>query len=85
LQELITKNGKEIIVHADPYFISDMDESVYPHYYGFVNEVGAWYILKENLDGTIRIARASFSALGRYSDNWSKRTKLSYDYWYATF
>lgn len=76
---------EERVTRLDSYQLQDIDEAVYPHYYGFVNEVGNWYILRENSSGAIRIARVPYSSLGQYATKWGQRAILAYDYWYTTF
>lgn len=65
---------------TDKYKISEVDDST-PSYYGFLDSAGAWYILKENSDGTYRYAKGSSS----FSTNWTGRAGLSYDYYHNIF
>lgn len=63
------------------YTISEIDDGAVG-YYGFINNAGAWYIMREELDGgTFRYARgeADFKA------NWASRKNLQYDYYNDTF
>lgn len=75
----------EKIVHVDQYALTDIDEAAYPHYYGFVNEKGDWYILRETSNGTVRFARSEYSPGGLYGQKWALRTQQLYDYWNSTF
>ena len=66
---------------TDSYIISEIDDS-YDSYYGFINNQGAWYIMKENPDnGTFRYARGEEN----FSGNWAARSTLNYDYYYKVF
>lgn len=65
---------------TDAYGVTEIDDSV-PSYYGFVNKDGAWYITKENNDGSYRYNKGT----GSFSSNWSNRAGLTYDYFDATF
>lgn len=65
----------------DGYTISEVDDGAVG-YYGFINNAGAWYIMREDLDsGSFRYARgeADFKA------NWASRENLQYDYYNDTF
>ena len=60
------------------YYISDMDESGDPSYYGFIQESGFWRILEINTaNSTFRYAVGS----NGYTTNWGNRTYLEYDYY----
>jgi hypothetical protein len=66
---------------TDSYIISEIDDS-YNSYYGFINNKGAWYIMKENPEnGTFRYARGEEN----FSGNWAARDTLNYDYYYKVF
>lgn len=65
---------------TDKYKISEVDDSS-PAYYGFLDSGGAWYILKENSDGTYRYIKGS----SNFSTNWTNRAALSYDYYHNIF
>lgn len=75
----------EPVVRLDQFFLTDIDEATFPHYYGFMNEVGGWYIMREASNSEFRIARAQFGAAGRYSEAWNNRTTLVYLLYFATF
>ncbi len=65
---------------TDAYGVTEIDDST-PAYYGFVNKEGAWYITKENNDGSYRYNKGT----GNFSGNWSSRASLTYDYFDVTF
>lgn len=66
---------------TDGYRITEIDENDIT-YYGFVNKLGAWYIMKENYEeGSFRYSRGDIDFPG----NWKKREKLSYDYFNNIF
>lgn len=44
---------------TDGYAISQLDADDTPSYYGYLNKNGAWYIMKENLDGSYVYVRGS--------------------------
>lgn len=67
------------------YFIHDIDESAYPHYYGFINNEGDWYIIREGSDASVRYYRKQFRSVGLYSEAWNDRTKLQYAFWETSF
>ena len=73
------------IVRLDRYQLTNIDEAAFPHYYGFINEIGHWYIMREQSNGDIRYSRAQFSSIGRYDDNWDARTTLQYTFWFTSF
>ena len=64
------------------YKINDIDDVGVPAYYGFTDKDENWYILEENsTNNTYRYARGT----GNYTNNWTGRAGLSYDYFYNTF
>ena len=65
---------------TDAYGVTQIDDST-PAYYGFVNKEGAWYITKEDTDGSYRYNKGT----GNFSGNWSTRASLTYDYFDAIF
>lgn len=77
--------GENIRTKENEYRITDSDESVTtPRYYGYIDEVGSWLILKISISGGLkayRYARASFASTGTYSLNWDARATLQYGYW----
>jgi hypothetical protein len=61
---------------TDGYKIARVDDSV-PAYYGFIRKDGAWFIMREESDGTYKYAKgaSNFSSTG-----WNNRgTSLSYN------
>ena len=77
--------NKEKTIKLDEYHLQDVDEAVLPFYYGYMNEVGDWYIIREGADGSIRYHRRSIMSVGLYSAAWGSRATLSYDYWNMSF
>ncbi len=77
--------GAESIVKENEYYLQDTDEASFPHYYGFTNETGEWYIIREESNGNIRYARASIQTIGEYASRWNDRTNLNYNYWWSSF
>ena len=79
-------NNPQLIVTQE-YHLIDVDESAWPHYYGYIDDVGNWYIIRESLDGSVRYAKTgpSFNPTSKYSTNWNNRTILNYTYWNESF
>jgi len=77
----------EPIVHIDIYQLQDSDEAVYPHYYGYQNEEGDWYIAQELSFGVFRYTRLvqGKAKQATYAAAWASRTTMSYVYWETTF
>lgn len=75
----------EPIVRINGYFLQDRDDAAFPKYYGYTNEVGEWYIIREGSDASVRYARAIISTRGTYAERWNSRTGLDYDYWWSSF
>ncbi len=66
----------------DGYSISNyIDTGAYPHYFGFVNKNGAWYVLKDtgDADGTFLYSK------GGSGYDWSGRAGLTYASFDTTF
>ncbi|MBP9817218.1 hypothetical protein KBC75_00490 [Candidatus Shapirobacteria bacterium] len=66
---------------TDGYKISQVDDSTAPAYYGYVNNGGAWYIMKEEADGSYRYVRGASG----FSTGWTNRASQTYDYFDAVF
>ena len=66
---------------TDGYEISEIDDSASPAYYGFVHKTGAWYISREESNGSYRYAKGPIDFPG----GWALRTTLVYDYFDNTF
>lgn len=66
---------------TDGYTIARIDDST-PSYYGFLNRVGSWFIMREESDGTYQYARgkSNFASTG-----WDARDTLSYEEFNAAF
>jgi hypothetical protein len=66
---------------TDNYSITEIDDATPEAYFGFINEKGYWYIMKEDADGSFRYARgdSDFKAI------WAKRDRLNYDYFSNVF
>lgn len=67
------------------YHIQNIDDNIYPHYYGFINDEGLWYIMRVTLTGEVTYNRVSFQGSGLYTTAWSGRTTLQYTYWSEGF
>lgn len=59
-----------------PYLTHEIDESGDPKYYGFVNHLGSWVILRETTAGQIRYAVGKKD----FPTSWTNRASLTYDY-----
>lgn len=75
--------------NTDPligYQPADVDDSSTPKYYGFSNKHGAWYILRES-SNTFRYAVGipGKNGGGLYTDAWTDRANLTYDYFHSVF
>jgi len=65
----------------DGYKISEIDDSVIS-FYGFTNKDGVWYVLRVDTEnGSFRYAKGDTN----FSDNWSNRENLKYDYFHKIF
>lgn len=65
----------------DGYQIAEFDDNVVS-YYGLSNKHGAWVIMRENTDSnSFRYAKGDIN----FSENWSKRTSLKYNYFHNVF
>lgn len=66
---------------TDGYRISEVDDNVIT-FYGFTNQNGAWFIMKEDTDsGSFRYSKGN----SEFADNWTKREQLKYDYYHNVF
>ena len=66
---------------TDSYKISEIDDSA-TAFYGFTNKDGGWYIMREDSEtGSIRYTRGETN----FTNNWTNRERLSYDYFNNTF
>lgn len=65
---------------VDTYKVSDTDEPGSPQYYGFLNDEGDWYIMKEVVSGDTK-TYTYVKGSGAYSTAWTNRAAQTY----ATF
>lgn len=64
------------------YRISEMSSDSTSTYYGFTNDAGMWFVMKEEVDsGSFRYVRGQSD----FPKNWDKRENLSYDYYHNVF
>jgi hypothetical protein len=76
--ESVTAGG----LTTEGYTISEIDDTSPITYYGFVNKDGAWFIMKEDVEGnTYRYAKGNSD----FSNNWKGRDNLKYDYYFNLF
>lgn len=66
---------------TDGYNISKIDDSSSPVYYGFINKDGAWFIMREDSDGTYLYTKGSSG----FSTNWAIKGTLTYGYFDEVF
>lgn len=65
----------------DGYQISEIDDSL-TAYYGFINKVGHWIIMKQDNESmSFRYAKGN----SNFPNSWKDRERLSYDYFYNVF
>lgn len=60
---------------TEGYSISQIDDSP-TAYFGFVNNLGQWFIMRQDTDNAYRYTRGDKD----FEANWPNRTKLDYDY-----
>jgi hypothetical protein len=67
---------------TDGYKIAQLDDSV-PAYYGFTDKNGAWFIMREEANGSYRYTKGS----SNFSTGWGLRNtdQLTYDYYEEIF
>lgn len=66
---------------TDGYKITDIENGIIS-YYGFTNQEGAWFIMREDAQtSAFRYAKGDSG----FSQNWTGREKLQYDYYYKLF
>lgn len=73
-------NPAQQSVTAD-YSIAEIDDSTTTAYFGFINEKGGWYIMRQDADGSFRYAKGDSD----FNSNWTRREKLTYDYFNNVF
>ena len=62
------------------YYISEIDDSTIA-YFGFVNKLGQWFIMRQDADNACRYIRGD----REFSTNWTNRSLLTYDYFDNAF
>lgn len=67
---------------TDGYSITELDDST-PAYYGFVNKLGQWFIMRE--DSTSTPHYGYIKGDSDFSTNWTGRVSMSYDYFDNVF
>lgn len=66
---------------TDGYNIAEIDDNVIV-FYGFTNQDGAWYVMREDPDnGSFRYSRGD----SNFPGNWDNRENLKYDYYSNVF
>jgi len=65
---------------TDGYKINELDDSD-TTYYGFVRKDGAWFIMREEPNGSFRYSKGP----SNFSTGWTNRVGLSYDYFDNVF
>jgi len=62
------------------YYISQIDDSTIS-YFGFINNLGQWFIMRQDTDNAYRYCRGDKD----FTSNWTDRAKLTYDYFDNVF
>lgn len=62
------------------YQITEIDDSI-PTYHGYIKNDGAWFIRREDDNGSFRYAKGSSD----FTANWANRSSLQYDYFNNVF
>lgn len=67
---------------TDAYRISEIDDNNVITFCGYTNKDGAWFIMKEDTDtGSFRYTKGDSG----FTDNWTNREKLKYNYFQDVF
>jgi hypothetical protein len=67
---------------TDGYKISEIDDNNTITYYGFIDNTGAWFIMREDIDAnSFRYSKGESDFPG----NWRNREHLKYDYFHNLF
>ena len=74
----------ELALPTEGYSITDKDADASPNYYGYTNQFGAWYIMKETVSAGADTYRYRKGTSG-YTTAWTGRAALTYDYFYEVF
>lgn len=75
---------RELALPTEGYSITDKDNDGTPNYYGYTNQFGAWYIMKETVSAGADTYRYAKGTSG-YTTAWTGRVDLTYDYFYEVF
>lgn len=65
----------------ESYKVNEIDDASTVQYYGFTNQSGAWYILRDNGTGSFRYTKGTTD----FATNWTNRVGLTYDYYDVIF
>lgn len=63
------------------YYISQVDDSSATSYYGFVNNLGQWFIMRQDVNNAYRYVRGDKD----FSSHWANRAKQNYDFFDNVF
>lgn len=63
------------------YYISQVDDGTATSYYGFINSLGQWFIMRQDVNNAYRYSRGDRD----FESNWNERTKLDYDFFDNVF
>jgi len=66
---------------TEGYRISEIDDGDSVTYYGFINNSGGWFVMKEDQEGSFRYAKGDLN----FPNAWARRTHLKYDYFHNLF
>ena len=62
----------------ESYKVADQDNTD-PYYFGFINNEGQWYIMKQSTSGSVTSYRYCKGSSG-YATAWTNRATQTYDY-----
>lgn len=66
---------------TEGYRVTEISTEEY-NYYGFINEDGNWYIMREDpIEGSFRYVKGDLN----FSSGWARREKMKYDYFHSIF
>ena len=66
---------------TDNFFITEIDDSAPTAYFGFINNHGQWYIMKEGANSDFRYSRGDSD----FNGHWLRRDSLNYGYFNDVF
>jgi hypothetical protein len=72
-------------IYGIEYMLQDVDDSAFPHFYGFMSYNGSYYIMKEFATGSVSYSKKEFGSRGSYSQAWQGRASQAYSTWDSTF